>query len=238
VRGIGPALTGFGVAGVLPDPVLTITDADNSTVATNDNWSSGTNSNQTAAISTRVGAFTLVSNALDSELLANLPSGSYSAAITDKAGATGVALVEAYDAATTTTAARLVNMSARTNVGVGASNLIAGFSIAGDAPKQVLIRAIGPSLAQFGVTGILADPQLALFRQGATSPLQQNDNWLSSSNAAQLGLASALVGAFTLAANSRDAAILTTLDPGSYTAHVSGVGNTTGVGLVEIYEVP
>jgi hypothetical protein len=238
LRGIGPALTGFGVAAALSDPVLTVTDANNSTVATNDNWSSGTNSNQTAAISARVGAFTLANNALDSALVVNLTPGSYSAAITGKAGATGIALMEAYDAASTAGAARLVNMSARTNVGTGGSILIAGFSITGDAPKQVLIRAIGPSLAPFGVTGVLADPQLALFRQGATTPLQQNDHWLSSPNAAQLGLASAQVGAFTLPANSRDAAILATLDPGSYSAQVSGVGNTTGVALVEVYEVP
>jgi hypothetical protein len=238
LRGIGPALSGFGVNGVLTDPVLTVVDANNSTVATNDNWATGTNSNQTAAVSSRVGAFTLANNALDAALVANLTPGSYSALVTGKAAATGIALMEAYDAATTTTSARLVNLSARTQVGTGASILIAGFSITGDAPKQVLIRAIGPSLAQFGVTGVLADPQLALFRQGATTAMQQNDNWLSAPNVAQLGLASAQVGAFTLPATSRDSALLVTLEPGSYTAQVSGVGNTTGVALVEIYEVP
>ncbi len=238
VRGVGPALAGFGVGGVLPDPVLTLTDANTAVVATNDNWSAGTNSNQTAAVATRVGAFALAANALDAALVANLTPGSYSAAVTGKAGATGIALMEAYEAATATTAARLVNMSARTQVGTGASVLIAGFSIAGDAPKQVLIRAIGPSLAQFGVTGVLADPQLALFRQGTTAALQQNDNWLAAPNAAQIGLAGAQVGAFALPANSRDAALLVTLEPGTYSAQVSGVGNTTGVALVEIYDVP
>ncbi|MBI5691124.1 MAG: metallophosphoesterase [Verrucomicrobia bacterium] len=238
LRGVGPALAGFGVTGVLSDPVLTVVDANNSTVATNDNWAAGTNSNQTTAITTRVGAFTLANTALDAALVANLVPGSYSAVVTGKAGATGIALMEAYDAATTSTSARLVNMSARTQVGTGASILIAGFSLAGDAPKQVLIRAIGPSLTQFGVTGVLADPQLALFRSGSTTPIQQNDNWLASTNAAQIGLAGAQVGAFGLAANSRDAALLVSLEPGSYTAQVSGVGNTIGVALVEIYEVP
>lgn len=146
--------------------------------------------------------------------------------------------MEAYDATTTTTSARLVNMSARTQVGAGAAILIAGFVITGDALKPVLLRAVGPSLAQFGVTGVLADPQLALFRQGSTAAIQQNDNWLSAANVAQIGLASAQVGAFTLPANSRDSAMLVTLEPGSYTAQVSGVANTTGVALVEIYEVP
>lgn len=238
IRGVGPALAGFGVTGALPDPVLTVTDANNSTVAANDNWTTGTNSNQTVSITTRVGAFALANNALDAALVANLTPGSYSAAVSGKAGATGIALMEAYDAATTTTAAHLVNMSARSNVGTGSSILIAGFTIVGDAPKQLLIRAIGPSLAPFGVTGVLADPQLALFRQGTAAPLQQNDNWLSSSNVAQLGLAGAQVGAFSLPPTSRDAALLVTLDPGTYSAQVSGVGNTTGVALVEIYEVP
>ncbi len=238
IRGVGPSLTGFGVTGVLPDPVLTVFDANNGTVATNDNWSTGTNSNQTVAITSRVGAFALAANALDASLVANLTPGSYSAVVTGKANATGIALMEAYDASTTTTTARLVNMSARTSVGTGGSILIAGFSISGDAPKQLLIRAVGPSLAQFGVTGVLADPQLALFRQGNATALQQNDNWLAAPNAAQIGLAAGNAGAFALPANSRDAALLVTLDPGTYTAQVSGVGNTTGVALVEIYEVP
>jgi len=238
IRGVGPALTGFGVTGVLADPVLTVTDANNSVVATNDNWATGTNSNQTVAVTTRVGAFALANTALDAALIANLTPGSYSAVVTGKTPAPGIALMEAYDTSTTNTSAKLVNMSARTNVGTGGSILIAGFAIQGDAAKQVLIRAIGPSLTQFGVTGVLADPQLALFRQGASTAIQQNDNWLSATNAAQLGLASAQVGAFTLPATSRDSAMLVTLEPGTYSAQVSGVGNSTGVALVEIYEVP
>ncbi len=238
LRGIGPALTAFGVAGVLADPVLTVVDANNSTVATNDNWSAGTNSNQTVALTTRVGAFALGANALDAALVANLNPGSYSALITGKTAAPGVALMEAYDASTTTTSARLLNLSARTRVGTGAEILIVGFAVQGDAPKQVLIRAIGPSLTQFGVTGVLADPQLALFRQGANAIIQQNDNWLASTNAAQIGLVSSQVGAFALPPNSRDAVLLVTLEPGTYSAQVSGVGNTTGVALVEIYDVP
>ena len=238
VRAIGPALTAFGVTGVLADPVLTVTDANNSVVSTNDNWAAGTNSNQTVAVTTRVGAFALATTALDAALVANLTPGSYSAVVTGKTPAPGIALMEAYDTSTTNTSARLINMSARTNVGTGGSILIAGFAIQGDAPKQVLIRAIGPSLTQFGVTGVLADPQLALFRQGTTQPIQQNDNWLAATNAAQVGLAGAQVGAFNLPATSRDSAILVTLDPGTYSAQVSGVGNTTGVALVEIYEVP
>lgn len=238
LRGIGPTLTSFGVDGSLADPVLSVIDANNATVATNDNWSSGTNANQTASVTTRVGAFTLAANALDAAIVANLTPGSYSSVISGKAGATGIALMEAYDAAVVPTTARLINLSARTRVGTGASILIAGFSIAGDVPKRVLIRAVGPSLAQFGVTGVLADPQLTLYRQGVAAPLQENDSWMAAPNLSQLSLAGASAGAFSLPPNSRDAAMLVTLEPGAYTAHVSGVGGTTGVALVEVYEVP
>jgi len=238
LRAVGPALAGFGVTGVLADPVLTLTDARGATVAANDNWSSGTNSNQTAAVASRVGAFALPPSGLDAAFVANLTPGSYSAVITGPAAATGVALLEAYDAATTASAARLVNLSARTVVGTGGAILIAGFAIQGDAPKQLLIRAVGPSLTPFGVAGVLADPQLALFRAGSNTAIQQNDNWLAAPNAGQVGLAAAQVGAFALPPNSRDAALLVTLEPGSYTVQTSGVGNATGVALVEIYEVP
>ena len=238
VRGIGPSLTAFGVNGVLADPLLTISDADAAVVASNDNWSTGTNSNQTAAVASRVGAFSLATSALDSAVVANLTPGSYSAVLTGKTATPGIALVEAYDASTTTTSGKLINMSARTRVGSDGAILIAGFVIQGDVPKQVLIRAIGPSLAQFGVSGVLADPQLALFRQGSATAIQQNDNWIASANAAQLSLAMAQVGAFTLPAVSRAAAMLVTLEPGAYSAQVSGVGGTTGVALIEIYDVP
>ena len=114
--------------------------------------------------------------------------------------------------------------------------MIAGFVIQGDAPKQLLIRAVGPILSGFGVGGVLADPQLTIYREGLTTPVQQNDNWITA-NAGQIGLAAAQVGAFALPPNSRDAALVATFAPGTYTAQVSGVGNTTGVALVEIYEV-
>lgn len=238
VRGIGPGLTQFGVTGVLPDPVLTLDDGKGNAVATNDDWDKGANSNQTTATAAQVGAFALVKGALDSAILTNLSAGNYSAVVTGKGAATGIALMEAYDASTQATAARFSNMSARTFVGTGASILIAGFTVKGDAPKTVLIRGIGPGLTQFGVTGVLAAPQLSLNRSSDSAQLQQNAGWLTSPNAAQIGLTAAQVGAFSIPANSPDSAILMTLDPGSYTAQVSGVGGATRVALVEIYEVP
>jgi len=116
-------------------------------------------------------------------------------------------------------------------VGTGGDILIAGFNIGGIGPRKLLIRAIGPTLGVFGVAGTLGDPKLELYR-GSTL-LQANDNW-DASTADTFGQ----VGAFSLVSGSKDAVLLVTLDPGAYTAQVSGVGNTTGVALVEVYEVP
>ena len=115
--------------------------------------------------------------------------------------------------------------------------LIAGFVIAGSEPKRLLIRGVGPALAGFGVGGVLADPQLAIYRQGSAAALRQNDDWGLGGGAA-LAAAAAQAGAFALPANSRDAALLLVLEPGAYTAQISGAGASTGVALLELYDVP
>ena len=125
----------------------------------------------------------------------------------------------------------LRNLSTRGQVGIGANVLIAGFVVSGTVPKQVLIRAVGPSLTQFGITGALADPQLSVF-QGSTA-IATNDNWGGSS---PLVNAAAQAGAFALDPASKDAVVLITLTPGAYTAQVSGVAGTTGVALIELYD--
>jgi len=126
----------------------------------------------------------------------------------------------------------LRNLSTRGQVGTGNNVLIAGFVVGGTTPKQVLVRAIGPTLSGFGITGALADSQVELFR--GTTRVALNDNW---NNAPALSAAASVVGAFPLAANSLDAVILALLDPGAYTAQVSGTGGRTGVALVELYDV-
>jgi hypothetical protein len=124
-------------------------------------------------------------------------------------------------------------------VGTGGDLLIAGFVVQGEAPKRVLIRAVGPGLNAFGVGGTLVDPQLSLYLQGTPAPIQQNDNWGADATAAtQIAATSKAVGAFDLAPGSKDSAMIATLAPGAYTAQVSGVGGASGVALVEIYEVP
>jgi hypothetical protein len=143
-----------------------------------------------------------------------------------------VALVELYDA-NSDASTKLANVSARTRSGTGGDVLIVGFGIGGIGPKRLLIRGVGPALAQFGVSGTLADPKLTVF-SGQTM-VAANDNWdgLSTTSAAFTS-----VGAFALPVGSRDAALVVNLEPGSYTAQVEGVNNTTGIVLIEVYELP
>jgi hypothetical protein len=166
-----------------------------------------------------------------------LPPGGYTVQVAGNgtgAAAQGVAIVEVYEADANPSS--LMNLSCRARVGTGADILIAGFTISGAESKRILIRAVGPTLSNLGVTGTLADPKLDLIRQGApaaTANIASNDNW-----DATLASTFAGVGAFALTPGSRDAALVVTLAPGSYTAQVSGVGNTTGVAIVEVYELP
>jgi hypothetical protein len=233
LRGIGPTLAGFGVPDVLSNPQLTLfTGAHSSHV--NDDWGGDP---RIVTAGQQVGAFALPDpRSLDAAIYdSRFGAGTYTAHLMGPAGATGVALAEIYDAsgAATTTSPRLINVSARTQVGTQADILIAGFVIAGDSGKTVLIRAVGPTLGNFGVFGTLRDPKLELFR--GTTKLHENDDW---GGATPLATTFSNVGAFALTAQTKDSALLLTLPPGSYTAQVSGVNNATGIALVEIYEVP
>jgi len=125
---------------------------------------------------------------------------------------------------------RLSNLSIRAQGG-GGDALITGFTIGPGASKTVLIRAVGPTLGVFGVEGVLSDPKLVLYNN-AGAKIAENDDFLSSDAAAF-----ASVGAFQLAVGGKDAALVATLAPGSYTAEVTGGGAARGVALVEVYEV-
>lgn len=233
LRGVGPTLAQLNVLGALADPQLKLFDSAGVQTNQNDDWGGGAD---LVAAFTQVGAFALPAASKDAALLLALPAGPNTAHVTSTSGG-GVALIEAYDADTGLPTARLINISARTQVGLGENILIAGFVIDGTASKTVLIRGVGPGLVQFGLsaTAVLTDPQLRLF-SGAGQSLQENNDW---GGGADLTSAFARVGAFALpATTSKDAALLVTLSPGGYTAQVSGTGNTTGVALIEVYEVP
>ncbi|MBI5382492.1 MAG: hypothetical protein HZA31_11380 [Opitutae bacterium] len=236
VRGVGPALTPLGVSGALADPRLSVAAASGAVLASNDNWGGALNSPQIAATAAQLGAFALPSGGLDAAVLTTLDAGAYTAQLTGANASPGVALVELYDAEPAA-AARLVNVSARTQIGTGESALIAGFVIAGGGPRTVLLRAVGPTLGTLGVTGALATPQLDL-RTADGAPLGSNADWNQAQNAAQIAATAEQVGAFALTPSVTDAALLQALAPGAYTVQVTGGSATTGVVLIEIYEVP
>jgi hypothetical protein len=237
IRAIGPSLSAFGITGALADPQLQLF-AGNTLAHSNDNWG-GSAEISTAA--NRVAAFPLAPTSLDAAILATLPPGSYTAQVSGVGGATGVALVELYDADDLRpfSAQKVTNVATRGLVGPGQAQLIAGFMVSGNTAKKVLIRGVGPTLgaAPFNVAGVLADPQLRLLQNG-TVLVRDNDNWEMGNDPALINEASAAVGAFPLARGGRDAAILINLPPGSYSAQVTGPGTTTGVALIEVYEVP
>ena len=244
IRAAGPALGAFGVPATLANPVVTVYDSANQPILVNDDWGNVPDIAALQAASTAQGAFALAPGSRDAALLVTLPPGGYTIQVAGTgtgAAASGVALVEVYEA--DATPSTLVNLSCRARVATGADILAAGFVVRGTTPRRLLIRAVGPTLSGFGVTGLLADPKLEVFRQGTEAPLATNDNWSapvspSTSTAAQLTAAFSSVGAFALTANSRDAALIITLPAGTYTAQVSGVNNTTGVAIVEVYDLP
>jgi hypothetical protein len=145
--------------------------------------------------------------------------------------------VEAPGVGQRTASDRLTNLSSRAFVGGNDAQLIGGFVVTGSRPRQLLIRAVGPGLAGFGVTNALADPLLTVVNAAGT-PLAANDSWSTDAGAAAVQNAMAQVGAFALAVGSRDAALVATLSPGQYSARVTGVGGATGTALLEVYELP
>ena len=239
IRAVGPSLAPFGVTGLLADPRLEFF-VNTTKSGSNDDW--GGAATLSAAFA-EVGAFPLTnSNSRDAALL--LPSvspGSRTVLVSGDGVANGNVLTELYDATPVSGASamspRLTNVSILKNVGAG---LTAGFIIRGAGTKTVLIRAVGPSLTPFGVSGALADPKFELF-DGQSRSLAVNDNWADAGTlvASELSGVFSQVGAFNLAsAASKDAALLITLAPANYTVHVRSADATTGVALVEVYEVP
>jgi hypothetical protein len=185
-----------------------------------------------------VGAFAYVAdNSKDAAILApTLAPGNYTIQVKGSGIGAGSMIAELYDAtpagAYTSTTPRLINVSVMKEIAAGGA-LSAGFVIGGSTARTVLVRAIGPGLAPFGVFNTMADPQLVLF--AGTTPILQNDNW---GGGAELTTVAARVGAFAIAnPESKDAMLLATLGPGNYSAQVSGA---TGGGtmLMEVYEVP
>ena len=234
VRAIGPALANFGVPGVVTDPTLKLYRGS-VVEGSNDDW--GTDPAVPAASST-VGAFALPAGSTDAALVATLVPGPYTAQVTGVNGATGVGLVEIYDVDSQLAFSpeKMLNVSTRGRV--GPEELIAGVIINGVTPKRVLIRAVGPTLSNFGVSGVLADPVLRLVNQETGAVVRENNDWQMGNDALTVSKAAARVGAFALPPGSKDAVLLITLPPGRYTALVSSSAGTSGIAIVEVYEIP
>ena len=224
VRGMGPSLASAGLNDVLADPILQLRGSSSSVSITNDNW----RDTQEAEI---IGTPFQPPNDLESVILATLAPGAYTAVLTGNNGGTGVGLIEVYDN-NTGQSSELGNISTRGFVETGDNVMIGGFIIgANSASSRIAIRGLGPSLSQFGLSNLLADPTLELHDSDGML-LIANDNWKDDAvSAAQLtaqGLA---------LPDSHEAGIFTTLPPGTYTAILAGKNSGTGVALVEIYNI-
>lgn len=224
VRAIGPSLAQSGVAGALSDPILELHDASGALLLTNDNWRT---SQQDAIIATGAAP----GNDRDSALIATVNPGNYTAVVRGVNNATGVALVEVYDLDGATSTTRLGNISTRGHVLSGDNVMIGGFIVRGDISKRMIVRVKGPSLSLNGtlLAGRLLDPMLEL-HDGNGALIAQNDNWRTSQQAE--------IQASTVApTDDKEPALVATLPPGNYTAVVRGTSNSTGIGLIEFYDL-
>lgn len=231
VRGLGPALSAFGVAGALADPKLALFDANGTRLEENDDWV-GTAESYSAA--NWPATFPLTTGSRDAIIARRLPPGNYTAQLTGSTSSAGIGLLEVYE--DIHGMPRLANLSSRVFVAAG-DVAISGVVVGGELPRRVLVRAVGPTLTGFGIGGVLSDPALAVL-DAAGNRIAENNDWTSNAAKADVVRASIGVGAFALPDPSKDAAVLLTLSPGSYTMHVSGASGESGIALVEIYELP
>ena len=223
LRAIGPSIT--GVSGVLADPVLELHGPGGFATITNDNWQD--DPAQAAAI---IATGIAPTNNLESAIDATLNPGAYTAIVRGKNNTTGVGLVEVYDLSQAVLA-KLANISTRAMVGTGGDIVIAGFILGNNSGNdKVIVRGIGPSLSALGVANALANPTLEL-RDSNAALLVSNNDWQDDS-----AQAAELTAAGLAPANPVESGIAATLPPGAYTALLAGLINTTGVGLVEVYD--
>lgn len=219
LRAIGPSLANFGITNPLPDPLIELHQSDGTTLTNND-WKEAANANEVPAV-------LQPGDDRESILLVSLPPGAHTAIVKGANGETGVGLAEVYDL-DPPSATYLANISTRGLVQTDDNVLIGGFIIGGIDPAKVLVRAIGPSLAQFGVNAPLLDPLLEI--HDANGAALGNDDWRSTQEAE--------IEATTIPpSNDHESAVLATLTPGQYTAIVRGKNEATGVALVEVYNL-
>jgi len=220
IRAIGPSLP---VPGKLMDPTLELHDSTGAAIAFNNDWQSDENAYVLPVIGLAP------TDAAEAALYRVLEPGAYTAVIRSGNSTSGVGLAEVYDI-DSFQVTRLGNISTRSQVKTGDDVMIGGVIVAGPDTTPLLVRAIGPSLVGFGIMDPLIDPQLDLYDSDGVKTAS-NDNWRNSQE-------SEIEATGIAPTDDRESAILASLSPGLYTAIVSGVGGTTGVALVETYNVP
>jgi hypothetical protein len=231
IRALGPELTRYGVPNALANPVLELHDATGALIASNYDWQH-----------TVIGGIITIdqvdwirrsgyapADPRESAIIAVLPPGNYTTIVRGTDNMTGVALAEVYDLDHARDTI-LGNVSTRSLVQTGADVMIGGFIVEGIGPKRVIVRAIGPELTQHGVPNPLADPILDL-HNSTGALIAVNDNWMDAPNAQDI------INSGHAPTDPRESAIIANLPPGNYTAIVRGVNNTTGVALVEVYDL-
>lgn len=219
LRGLGPSLAQSGIADPLIDPRLKLFDSAGNLLAVNEGWTS----QRDELVETGLAP----DNERDSAMVATLPPGAYTVVLESSSQSPGTGLFELYDLAPLDSETR--NLSTRGRVGTGDHSMVAGFTIGGDRPSRVIVRGIGPSLAAVGISDPLPDPILELHAADG-SLLFSNDSWRSQE--------SLIVASGLAPSDDAEAAIIATLDAGSYTAVLRGAGDTVGNALVEVFRLP
>lgn len=261
VRGLGPTL-GVTIPANVPlvaDPVLEIFDTSGRLIARSDDWATdATAAAQLVAAQTEIGLVPFPAGSKDSAVLLDLPPGGYTAQLLDRNGGRGVGLIEVYEASPPSPTVRIAGLASRARITSHGNYLNQGLLITGSTPRRLLIRALGPKLAEYGITDYLPDPAIRILKRTATgwaesfsypvvsSAPHSNDNWMGAApnwlNPTVIDDLSRRIGLSRLKRPSLDAAVDTVLDPGLYSILVengtSAPGNGTGVVLLEIYEAP
>jgi hypothetical protein len=239
IRAIDPELSQYGVPNSLPDPTLELHDSTGALIASNDNWQHTIIGGIIASDQVRDirSSGYAPGDARESAIIADLPAGNYTAIVRGVNDTTGVALVDVYDL-TPDSNSILANISTRSFVQTGDNVMIGGFIVQGAQPKRVILRAIGPELTQYGVPDAMVNPTLELYDANGTL-IASNDNWrttiiggvITSDQVRDIRNSGYAPG------DGRESAIIADLPAGNYTAIVRGVNNTTGVALVEVYDL-
>jgi hypothetical protein len=239
IRAVGPSLTSLGLAAseVLLDPFVEVHRGE-PVIASNDNWSAADNASEIASVAAQIGARPLDNtDTRSSALLIVLDPGVYTFVANGKNGTSGIVLLEVYDADGPAAAATFANIATRAYSSTGNAVTIGGFVVNGPDSQPVLLRAVGPSLSEHGISPaeILSDPMIELHR--GEPVIASNDDWAADGQSAAILAAAARIGASPLAlTDTKSSAMLLNLPAGAYTFIVRGKSNASGIVLVEVYD--